>query len=809
MLIRAAFVVTLLSLQFSCAIAQNFTKITDSTNPIVSASGSGAAGYSGASWMDYDNDGDIDLFACPDHLYKNNGNGSFTEVLNHGIGAGLPHAPATGVTWADMDNDGDLDCMYSGAASVLYRNNGKDSNFSFTSIKRGAIASVNNRGWAGAWGDFDNDGFVDMIITHPRGFVGTPIRNPFFRNLGAGEFSKIVTGDVVKDLAPYTVATWYDYDFDGDEDLFIGSGPAGTPARDYIFKNLLKESGSAILQRINDGILGTDLVDGQVWNWIDYDNDGDLDAYLTNYTGVSNNNLYRNDNGTFVKTIAADVGPIVSSNRGSLSNIWIDFDNDGDLDCYVTRDSARTSQYFSNNGNGTFIKIDSLPMVKNAVPHIAAVAGDYDDDGDMDLFVVSGGSNNELYRNDQSASNNWLKVNVKGFPLNRSAIGAKVKMKATINGKLYWQFREITAQNSFNGHNSMIAHFGLGNATVADSVIIEWLSGSKSTLVNVPAKQLLNITENGKQKYLRSVFYGDIEVDQVPFTVNFTNVSFGDSSSTPTSWKWDFNNDGIIDATTKNASFTYTKPDTYSVKLIISDGITSDTLVRQKYIIAKPLVSVVSINTVQHHFGTIDVNTEKRDTTITIYNLGKGTDSIFVSLKYGSSGPGTVKPDSALSISTKDFFLAAYDSQKITFTIFPRKVTRTNLTITYTPVLIITSKNNDGKKVFEKDMYSKLSGTLMGVDDSELKPRAFSLSQNYPNPFNPSTIIQFQIPEKNMVTMILYDAIGREAKRLISEERDQGEYSFSLNGEGLSSGLYYYTLRTGSYSETKKLMLLK
>jgi PKD repeat protein len=818
MTVRTVSLTLLFALACTVAAAQTFSRVLDSSNPIVTATGGGTVGYSGAAWVDYDNDGDIDLFACPDVLYKNNGGGQFTEVTNHGIGIGLPHAPATGVTWADMDNDGDIDCLYSGPASVLYRNNGKDSGFTFTRITRGDISSVNNRGWAGAWGDMDNDGLVDPIITHPRGFVGTAVKNPFFRNLGAGEFMKITTGDVVAELAPYTVATWYDYDMDGDQDLFIGSGPAGVAARDYIFKNMLKETGTADLVRINNGIIGTDLVDGQVWNWIDYDNDGDLDAYLTNYSGVTNNNLYRNDQGIYTKMTVESAGMIVSSNNNSLSNIWVDFDNDGDLDCYITRDGPRLSAYYANNGNGIFAKIDSVPMAKIIGPHIAAVAGDYDNDGDMDLFVISGSGANELYRNGQPAANNWLMVTVNGYPHNRSAIGAKVKVKATVNGKSYWQFREISAQNSFNGHNSLTAHFGLGDASLIDSLVIEWLSGTRKVMTNVPAKQHLTITEEGSPKYLRSVFTADNTMEQVPMTVHFTDLSYGDSTSAPVSWKWDFDNDGTIDASVRSPQFTYSVPDTYTVKLIVSDGVKSDTLIRRDYIAALPALPSISVNTTQVNFGPIDVNTVKKDTTIYVYNYGKGKDSLTVELVYGITTSGTVKPDSALSISPKSFTLGLKDSVGVTFTIHPRRVNRTNLTITYTPKIVITSRFNSGAKVFEKNMFFKLSGSLLEAPGVPAIPNVYALEQNFPNPFNPETNIRFSIPTgvassgndgNSRVVLEVFSVLGERVAVLVDEEKAPGSHSVQWNATGFASGLYYYRLKTNEFTETKKLLLVK
>lgn len=797
--------------------AQTFTRITDPSNPVVTGQGGGANVYPGAAWVDYDNDGDIDLFACPDRLFRNNGGGAFQEVFGHGIGIGLLHVPANGVAFADMDNDGYIDCLYSGAASVVYRNNGPDSGFTFSPLTRGEIASVNNRGWAGTWGDFDNDGFVDPLITHPRGFVGTAIRNPFFRNLGGGEFDRITTGDVEKDLAPYTVATWSDFDQDGDQDLFIGSGPAGTPARDYLFRNMLKETGSASLVRINDGVLGTDLQDGQVWNWIDYDNDGDLDGYVTNYGGVPNNNLYRNDAGTYVRMTPGQVGPIVSSNNNSLSNIWVDFDNDGDLDCFVTRDSVRTCLYYTNNGDGTFARNDTLPMVKEKARHIAAVAGDYDGDGDMDLFIISGGGANELYRNDQPAGNHWLIVTVKGSTLNRTAIGAKVRVKATVNGKSSWQIREVSAQNSFNGHNSHDLHFGLGNAAVADSIVIEWPSGERKVLIAVPANQHISALGVIPVSYLRASFFADIVSDQVPFTVRFTDRSVGLPSG-PANWAWDLNGDGITDSVSRHPSFTFTVPETSSVRLIVSNGTQTDTLVRKRYITAIPAFPIISMNTTQHYFGGIDVNEAEKETTITVRNLGKGSDSLLVSLVYGVTSAGTVKPDSAAMVTPSVILLGPKDSAGITFRFYPRRVVRTNPNITYTPKIVVNSRFNSGAKVFEKNMFFKLTGTLTGAEDVPYTPEAFSLSQNYPNPFNPVTTFRFTVPEdaltgtgERQVRTVLqvFNILGSLVATITDAMFTPGVHAVQWDASAVPSGVYLYRLSTPGFTDTKKLILMK
>ncbi|NUN70904.1 MAG: VCBS repeat-containing protein [Bacteroidetes bacterium] len=790
--------------------AQHFTRITDPSNPAAVAPASGVAGYAGTAWVDYDNDGDADLFAGPTHLYRNDGNGQFTTVNGHGIGSGLPAAPASGVAFADMDNDGDMDCLYTGAVSVVYRNNGAAAGYTFTPLSRGEIGSRENRGWAGAWGDFDNDGLVDALITHPRGFVGAAQRNHLFRNIGAGEFERITSSPVTADLAPYTVATWFDHDRDGDQDLFIGSGPAGTPAKDYLFRNMLKETGTATLQRITDGILGTDLLDGQVWNWIDIENDGDLDAYVTNYSGVPNNVLYRNDNGLFVKATAAEAGPIVTSNNSSLANIWVDFDNDGDQDCFVTRDGPRTNLYYRNNGNGSFTRVDTIPPVLVTAPHISAAAGDYDKDGDMDLYIVSGGTTNEFYRNDQPSANNWIMVDVKGAQFNRTSIGAKVRVKATIGGKSYWQHREVSSQNSFNGHNSHTVHIGLGDAAVIDSLVIEWLSGQRTVQTNVSAKQYLSVTEPGASPYIRSMFYGDILLDQVPMPVNFSDLSYGDPG-TASSWKWDFNGDGITDAVTKDAQYTYTVPDTYSVRLIVSDGIRTDTTIRKEYITALPTSPVITMNTLQHNFGTIPVSAGIRDTVIMVYNQGKSPDSITVTKVNGTSAFVAVKPDSALSVSPAVFVLGPKDSQAVHFTIHLNKMIRTSEATTYIPKLVVTSRSNSGQKVFEKSFTFKVSGPLTHAAAGGEAVHTFALSQNFPNPFNPVTTIRYAVAEEGMVTLTLSDALGRTVATLLRQSQPAGEYRYLLDaaGLGLSSGIYYYRLSAGRYTDVKKIVLMK
>ncbi|MGH7494499.1 MAG: FG-GAP-like repeat-containing protein [bacterium] len=481
---------------------QTFVKITDPANPITAVEPS-TNGYVGASWIDYNNDGRLDLFANRLYLYRNDGGGVFSKIVSS-LGVNQLQTIGSGNSWADYDNDGDLDCFYSGRTSRLYRNDGDDK---FTAINTGDIGdSTAMRGWACAWADYDNDGNVDLVITHPAGFVGQDLPatpNHLLHNDGPPNytFTRVTGNPIVTGLAPYTVATWSDYDNDGDVDLFIGSGPAGPVlAVDFLYENLFKDTGVALFDRIGTTPIATDLVDGQVWNWIDYDNDGDLDAYLTNYGGGQSprglpNNLYRNDNGSFVRMSGAQVGSIVTDREMSLANLWGDFDNDGDLDALVTKETGYTTRYYQNDGDGTFTSVNAGTLTSGIGQHSGAAAGDYDNDGDLDLYLTGAGATKALYRNDLSNGNHWINILCEGKVSNRAGIGAKVRAKATLAGKPFWQLREISSQNSFNGHNMLNAHFGLGDAVVIDSLKLEWPSGMVDVHTNVAADRFLLAVE--------------------------------------------------------------------------------------------------------------------------------------------------------------------------------------------------------------------------------------------------------------------------------------------------------------------------
>jgi hypothetical protein len=458
-----------------------FNKVVDSGNPVTTFTS--PAFYKGAAWIDYDNDNDLDLFASPNFLFRNDGNGTFVQITNpFGF---TPMQNPGGSSWADLNNDGFIDCIIAQYPSGVFLNNG---NGTFTDISS-QISNLNGfPAWGCAIGDWNKDAFADFVFTHAAGFhpIG-PFPSKLYLNTNSSVTPQYITGYTLTDSTkPYTVPYWSDYDLDGDMDLFVASGPGGSPGTDFCYKNMKVETGMDTLVRMTSELFASQLQDGQCYNFIDFDNDGDLDLCLTNYAGASTR-FYINNGGVY--TLQTMPFTATTSN---LTNDWGDFDNDGDLDVIITNDQ-QPAKYYKNNGNGTFAAAINLGLAGGS----GVTNGDYDNDGDLDLFIHGNGNARALFRNDSAATgNNWINIKCSGTVSNKSALGTIVRLKATINGTSYWQMREINAQNSFQSQNDLRVHFGLGNATIVDSLIIKYSSGDVETFANV-APDIFYCNEEG------------------------------------------------------------------------------------------------------------------------------------------------------------------------------------------------------------------------------------------------------------------------------------------------------------------------
>nr|WP_247672716.1 CRTAC1 family protein [Aquimarina sp. MMG016] len=479
----------------SKTFAQDFTLVSDESNPIVSEAPIKGT-FFGTSWTDINNDNKLDLFYAGT-IFKNLGEGKF-ETISTDIPSSKEVA-LNSCSWADYENDGDLDLIFSWvipktkAETRIYKNNG---NGKFTEVKT-ILNDIDSATWSTQWCDYNNDSHPDFILTFADKFLGNShFPNRLYKGNKDGSFTEIKESyEFLTKLAPYTVSNWIDYDEDGDTDLFIASGPAAGvkgAAPDFIYKNLLTETGNEGFQKLTNTELSfsEEKQDGQCYNAVDFDNDGDLDVSLTNYSGTENK-LYINNNGKYVKSEA----PFTTTNTNNLSNTWADFDNDGDLDILITASSPKGSGYFINNGDGTFTENDSNLI--NAVTSgnsTGITVGDYDNDGDLDFFVV-GGSKKSLFQNNLKNDNGWVNFKLIGTKSNKAALGARLQLTSNINGKIVTQKREISASNTFMGHNSLRAHFGLANSSKIDELIINWPSGAMDTFKNLDINKFYTLEE--------------------------------------------------------------------------------------------------------------------------------------------------------------------------------------------------------------------------------------------------------------------------------------------------------------------------
>ncbi|RMH97292.1 MAG: choice-of-anchor D domain-containing protein [Calditrichaeota bacterium] len=467
----------------------------------------------GSAWGDMDGDGDPDLFVSNgqgenNFLYRNDGPALFSKItlgaiVNDGGNSG-------GAVWADYDNDGDNDLFVAndgGENNFLYRNNGDGT---FTPVTNQIVVNDGGNSQTAAWADYDRDGLLDLVVTN-----ALEENNALYRNLGGGNFQKILTGPVVNDGADSRGAAWGDYDNDGDPDLFI----ANFDQENYLYRN----NGDGTFTRVFDPAIGQDAGASTGASWGDYDNDGDLDLYVTNQ--LEPNFLYRNNgDGTFTAILT---GPPVFDEGDSRSSTWVDFDNDGDVDLFVA-DGSGNNQMYINLGVGGFTPLVGSIIVNDGGASNSCSWGDFDRDGFPDLFVANDNQeNNALYRNLGNA-NHWVAVQLTGAASNRSAIGARVIVWARVNGFPVGQLREITTQDGFGSQGGPVAMFGLGAATIIDSLIIHWPSGLREVHPALAVDQYYLFTENPPRISIspRSVDFGTVEVGQsAQDTITLTNGS--------------------------------------------------------------------------------------------------------------------------------------------------------------------------------------------------------------------------------------------------------------------------------------------
>jgi hypothetical protein len=407
-----------------------------------------------------------------------------------------------GSAWVDYNNDGLLDLHITKGAKggqtlgmkkdELYENLGSSQFFNIA--RKAGVTDTFGRGRGVAWGDFNNDGYLDLLDANVRTDM------VLYKNNGDATFVDVAAAAGLGGLQ-YIEATFADYNNDGYPDIFCTIAEIKSTLNDILLENNRDGTFTNVTSRA--GILP--LLNGRSICWGDYDNDGDLDLFISRGTDndALKQTLYRNNgDGTFTDvTDEAGLGAI-SNNRAAA---WGDFNNDGYLDLYVVNsgsdpDGKGPNYLYENNGDGTFTDVAASAGVQDLVVSRGrgAAWADYDHDGFLDLFVTNGEDGTDfisgpqfLFHN-QGNGNHWLTVKLVGTTSNRQALGAKV----TIHTGQTIQYRELNgAEGHFLSQGAAPLHFGLGATTMVDRLVVTWPGRSKQTLKNISADQEITVTQ--------------------------------------------------------------------------------------------------------------------------------------------------------------------------------------------------------------------------------------------------------------------------------------------------------------------------
>ncbi|MBI3484935.1 MAG: CRTAC1 family protein [Acidobacteria bacterium] len=504
---------------------------------------------SGAAWGDYDGDGYPDLYICDiagplpaspqemaaspggNRLYHNNGNGTFTDVTARaGVGfKGL----SMGAAWADYDNDGKLDLIVTSYGRlILYHNRGDGT---FEDVTQKAGLDKFHGFWTGAsWGDYDKDGNVDLYICgyvryeFKSEFVGKatrqfteevpftlnpssyrPERNLLFHNNGNGTFTEVAKPAGVEDATGRSLsAAWDDFDGDGWPDLYV----ANDISENKLYRNLHNGKFRDISHEawVDEYRGSMGLAVG------DWDRDGDPDIFITHWIAqqfaLFSNLRYTRGLGSKPGRLRfQDVADMVGLGQITLTYIgwgtsFFDYDNDGQLDLFMANGSTFQDEkdptrlipmkdllFWQKSPSEGFFEVGEVSGEVFRELHVGrgVAFADYDNDGDVDIFVLNHSGRPLLLRNDGGNKKSWLKVLPRCTKSNRSCFGVTIEIEA--DG--HRQSQEIGGQPSYLSQSALEAHFGLGAAKQVERLTVRFPRGIVRELKQLAANQTVVVQE--------------------------------------------------------------------------------------------------------------------------------------------------------------------------------------------------------------------------------------------------------------------------------------------------------------------------
>ncbi len=499
----------------------------DLTN-IVESAGAGAA------FFDYDNDGHVDIYfvngswtrsvndnrgrelrgELSNHLYRNNGDGTFTDVTaKAGVG---DQGFGFGCSAADFDNDGDLDLyVLNYGPNVLYLNNG-DTTFTDISEKSGL---ANPRlSLSAPWLDYDNDGDLDVYVANyleydegkfrayfaadgypgPLSYAGQP--DSLYRNNGDGTFTDVTKDAGVENAGGRAMsATVADVNNDGFVDLYVTNDATGNFYYENTGKGTFTEKGLFMGLAFGENGQG---VSSMGPFFADVDRNGWLDVFIPD---MSFSSLLMNQGTLFLDQTRQSKVAVVCGQYTGWAGLLFDYDSDGYVDIFVANGNPHHEYpeedvLLRGNSDGKFTDVSKNSGDYFQTKHVGrgATYADYDNDGDLDLLIVNLNSEAKLLRNDGGNKNGWISVEAKLPGTNgtaqRDALGARV----TVTVGSLRQIQDLLPVRGYLSQVDSRLHFGLGKATQVDSIEIRWPDGKIKRLQNVPANQFLKVVREAK-----------------------------------------------------------------------------------------------------------------------------------------------------------------------------------------------------------------------------------------------------------------------------------------------------------------------
>ena len=762
----------------------------------------------GISWGDVDNDGDLDLIqtgfnddSSPQRktiLYGNN-NGSFSPLVNPVDGTGdFLGTDDFNPNWVDYDHDGDQDIFYVDEATgnlekgVLYTNNG-DNTFTRNLTPVDGVSNFEGHREADAvWGDYNNDGYIDLYVQGASGFQG--INSTLYKNNGDGTFSLVKRGE--------------------DQTTFFSGTRLG--ANDFV----------------------------------DFDADGDLDLF---YTGETRGNSRRGDlyanNGDDTFSFVANIGAGFRGFIGVLGSgaSWGDYDGDGDSDMVYGgfASTSRIVKLYSYQGLNDFDEL--LNPVDGTDPFEgistrATIFGDYDGDGDLDVLVSGTRADFTgavtLYENTSNHSNT-APTAPGNLQFERTSTGVEFSWDiptddATPSLGLNYEIRVGTTP----GGSEILAPLSIMSGAHEGKRLIPYRGGIQGTSTNLKlpngtyywSVQAIDAGHNG------SVFATEQMIDVTDFMpippTDFDLLSPANGedtlTQTPAMFVWEPSSDDMDDPDSLIYTFELSADMSFSTKIDSATIKGDTTFTTIEDLVDGTYFWRVSVSN-SFDLKTWGSGSDVAPFSFTINSVIPMPPSAFSLLSPANDSMLTQAPDMFVWNQASDAFDSSNDLT-YTFEVSNNATFDTKMdSVSFTGDTMFTSSQVGGigdyywrvsvTNSFDLITWGSGSDTtpfhfsiveaVSNEDDDFETPNSFELNQNFPNPFNPTTTISYSLPKISFVSLKVYDLLGQEIITLVNEQLGAGKRSVSFDASGLASGVYVYRLEAGGFIETRKMTLIK